>query len=70
MPVMLVAAADCCPDRPLASAAALLAANSCRNARANARPTTCAPITTICARYLAMACPSSDRQDYPSKYFS
>lgn len=28
-------------------------AYSCRTARANARPTTCAPITMICARYLA-----------------
>ena len=32
-----------------------LPANSCRRARAKALPTTCAPITMIWARYLAMA---------------
>lgn len=40
----------------------IIPAYSCRKARANARPTTCAPITMIWARYLA--CKEDEEWEY------
>ena len=55
MPVTVSAAAlllPCLPP-PACWAACWLAANSCRKARTNARPTTWVPATMICTKYLA-----------------